>query len=75
MEVKNQRENNSPAAAWLLTGGRHVCSAQTILEPQDLSRVAGQNYQAENKKRGSKDLFNMKELRFWASLYIMKNFL
>lgn len=74
-EAKNQRESNSPAAAWLQAGGRHVCSAQTILEPQDLSRVVGQNYQAENKKRGSKDLFNMKEFRFWASLYIMGNFL
>lgn len=66
--VKSQRESNSPAAAWLLAGGRHVNSAQTILEPQNLSRVAGQNYQAENKKRGSNGIFNMKELRCWASL-------
>lgn len=55
-EVKNQRESNSPAAAWLLEKGTHVSSAQTILEPQNLFRVAGQNYQAENKTKGSNDL-------------------
>lgn len=41
-DVKNQRESNSPMAAWLLAEGRHISSAQTILEPQNLSKVARQ---------------------------------